>query len=96
MAISKLTIKALTESVGGGVTPRMVRHYHQLGLLPQPSRSDGNYRLYSDCDVQRLQRIVALKQQGFQISHIQKLLNIRPSSRKSRTFARRQRHWKGY
>ncbi len=75
MAIPTLTIKALTESVGGGVTPRMVRHYHQLGLLPQPPRSNGNYRLYSDFDVQRLQRIVALKQQGFQISHIQKLLD---------------------
>ena len=74
MSTPHLTIKELTETVGGIVTPRMVRHYHQLGLLPQPERSPGNYRLYSEQDVQRLQRIVALKQQGFQLSHIQQLL----------------------
>jgi precorrin-8X/cobalt-precorrin-8 methylmutase len=68
-----LTITQLTKVVGN-VTPRMVRHYHQLGLMPQPDRSDSNYRLYSDQDVQRLKRIVALKQQGFQLSHIGKLL----------------------
>ncbi|WP_225938288.1 precorrin-8X methylmutase [Leptothermofonsia sichuanensis] len=70
----KFTIKALTQAVGQGVTPRMVRHYHQIGLLPQPARSEGNYRLYSEADVQRRQRIMALKQQGFQLAHIQQML----------------------
>lgn len=74
MTVIHLTIKELTDAVGGGITPRMVRHYHQLGLLPQPARSPGNYRLYTESDVQRLKRIVALKQQGFQLTHIQKLL----------------------
>lgn len=73
-----LTIKELTDRVGNGLTPRMVRHYHQLGLLPQPVRSNANYRLYTQEDVQRLQRIVALKQQGFQLSHIRKLLQADP------------------
>lgn len=73
-----LTIKELTNAVGSGLSPRMVRHYHQLGLLPQPARSPGNYRLYSQRDVQRLKRIVALKQQGFQLSHIHKLLETEP------------------
>ncbi len=73
-----LTIKELTDLVGSDITPRMVRHYHQLGLMPQPVRSPGNYRLYTDQDVQRLQRIVALKQQGFQLSHIHKLLDAEP------------------
>jgi precorrin-8X/cobalt-precorrin-8 methylmutase len=71
--MSYLTIKELTDSVGN-VTPRMVRHYHKLGLLPSPLRSEGNYRLYTNDDVQRLRRIVALKQQGFQLSHIQQVL----------------------
>lgn len=69
-----LTIKELTEAVGGGTTPRMVRHYHTLGLLPPAQRSASNYRLYTQPDVKRLQRIVALKQQGFQLSHISQLL----------------------
>lgn len=74
LAFKELTIKELTDAVGQGITPRMVRHYHQLGLMPQPARSSGNYRLYTQQDVQRLKRIMALKQQGFQLTHIQKLL----------------------
>lgn len=69
-----LTIKELTDNVGGKVTPRMVRHYHTLGLLPPAQRSSGNYRLYTQQDAQRLRRIVTLKEQGFQLSHIQQLL----------------------
>ena len=75
-----LTIKQLTQEVGGGLTPRMVRHYHKLGLVPEAERSEGNYRLYTDKSVQHLRRIVALKSQGFQLDHIQKLLAIYPES----------------
>ncbi|WP_341525378.1 precorrin-8X methylmutase [Nostoc sp. UHCC 0302] len=75
-----LTIKELTNAVGSGITPRMVRHYHQLGLLPQPERSPSNYRLYNDKDVIRLQRIVALKQQGFQLNHIRHILEVEPET----------------
>lgn len=74
ISMQSLTIKELTDTVGASITPRMVRHYHQLGLLPQPLRSSGNYRLYTDQDVKRLKRIVALKQQGFRLSHIRNLL----------------------
>ncbi|MBE9108906.1 precorrin-8X methylmutase [Nodosilinea sp. LEGE 07298] len=74
MTTEFLTIKELTDAVGGGVTPRMVRHYHTLGLLPPVPRSESNYRLYTQRDIQRLQRVVALKQQGFQLSHIGQIL----------------------
>ncbi|WP_414544266.1 precorrin-8X methylmutase [Nostoc sp. CCY0012] len=75
-----LTIKELTDAVGGSLTPRMVRHYHELGLLPQPVRSPSNYRLYTDKDVIRLQRIVALKNQGFQLNHIRHILDVEPET----------------
>ena len=78
MSTKYLTIKKLTEKVGGGITPRMVRHYHQIGLLPEAIRSSSNYRLYTQNHVQYLQRIVALKQQGFQLEHIRKLLENEP------------------
>ncbi|MBE8991406.1 precorrin-8X methylmutase [Nostoc sp. LEGE 12450] len=80
MKSRELTIKQLTHLVGGGLTPRMVRHYHQLGLLPQPVRSPSNYRLYTKKDVLRLQRIVALKQQGFQLNHIRHILEVEPEA----------------
>lgn len=89
-----LTIKELTRTVGGKVTPRMVRHYHQLGLLPQPQRSSGNYRLYSEQDVQRLQRVVTLKQQGFQLSHIHKLLEGEPDSEQVTLLAQLQQQYR--
>ncbi|MEC4894201.1 MAG: precorrin-8X methylmutase [Oscillatoria sp. PMC 1051.18] len=74
MSKEYLTIKQVTEKVGNGLTPRMVRYYHQIGLLPEAMRSPSNYRLYTDTHVQQLRRIVALKQQGFQLEHIRKLL----------------------
>jgi precorrin-8X/cobalt-precorrin-8 methylmutase len=80
MVNQQLTIKELTDAVGGNLTPRMVRHYHQLGLLPQPVRSPSNYRLYTERDVVRLQRIVALKQQGFQLNHIRNILEVEPEA----------------
>ncbi|GAB1543563.1 hypothetical protein NUACC21_62380 [Scytonema sp. NUACC21] len=81
-----LTIKELTRAVGGGITPRMVRHYHQLGLLPQPKRSSSNYRLYTEKDIVRLQRIVALKQQGFQLNHIRQILEVEPEAETTASF----------
>ena len=71
--------------VGGGITPRMVRHYHQLELLPPARRSESNYRLYTHEDVKHLRRIVALKQQGFQLSHIRQLLETNPEADASLT-----------
>jgi len=78
-----LTIKELTKTVGSGITPRMVRHYHQLQLLPPAIRSQGNYRLYCPEDVQRLKQIVALKEQGFQLSHIRKIIESKGDNKKS-------------
>jgi len=89
-----LTIKELTDSVGSDITPRMVRHYHQLGLMPQPERSPSNYRLYTEQDVQRLQRIMALKQQGFQLSHIHKLLEAEPEAEQATLMAQLQQQYR--
>ena len=70
-----LTIKKLTDKIGNGLTPRMVRYYHQTGLLPEAKRSPNNYRLYAESHVQKLHQIIALKQQGFQLEQIRKLLS---------------------
>jgi len=90
---SYFTIKELTDAVGG-ITPRMVRHYHQLGLMPQPERSPSNYRLYNQQDVQRLRRIVALKQQGFQLSHIRKLLDLEPEAEQESLLSQLQQQYR--
>ena len=94
MSTEYITIKKLTETVGGGTTPRMVRHYHQIGLLPEAIRSPSNYRLYTKNHVQYLRRIVALKQQGFQLEHIRKLLEERSQPEENATLIDRlQQHY---
>ncbi len=40
-----------------GVTQRTLRFYEEKGLLRPPSRMDGGFRLYSEDDVKRVQRI---------------------------------------
>ncbi|MBE9178038.1 precorrin-8X methylmutase [Oculatella sp. LEGE 06141] len=94
MTAKRLTIKELTDAAGGHVTPRMVRHYHDIGLLPPPERSPGNYRLYTEKDVQRLNRIVALRQQGFQLSHIQHLLSSNPGANDDALLSKLQQHYR--
>lgn len=71
----------------------MVRHYHQIGLLPQPRRSEGNYRLYTEVDVQRLKGIVALKQQGFQLAHIKQMLDARSAAPSETLVGQLQQHY---
>ncbi|MSP14333.1 MAG: MerR family transcriptional regulator [Chloroflexi bacterium] len=41
------------------VHPQTLRNYERLGLI-NPARSDGNLRLYSERDLQRLRQIVHL------------------------------------
>lgn len=53
-----------------GVTVRTLRHYHQLGLLPEPPRQANGYRDYSPADVARVLRIKRLAALGFPLSRI--------------------------
>ena len=46
-----------------GTTPRTIRYYEQLGLLPAPSsRAAGSHRTYSVEEVERLREIMRLKE----------------------------------
>jgi DNA-binding transcriptional MerR regulator len=40
-----------------GVTQRTLRFYEEKGLLKPPSRLDGGFRLYSEEDIERVERI---------------------------------------
>jgi DNA-binding transcriptional MerR regulator len=44
-----------------GVTQRTLRFYEEKGLLKPPSRLDGGFRLYSEGDVARVERIKELQ-----------------------------------
>ena len=57
-----------------GVTVKALRHYDRLGLL-QPRRSSSGYRLYSESDLERLERIAALKFLGVPLKQIKAVLD---------------------
>jgi DNA-binding transcriptional MerR regulator len=45
-----------------GTTPRTIRYYEELGLLPAaPERHAGSHRTYSEGDVERLEQLLRLK-----------------------------------
>ncbi len=52
------------------VSVRTLRHYHDLGLLPEPPRSANGYRDYSALDVARVLRIKRLSSLGFSLADI--------------------------
>jgi MerR family transcriptional regulator, repressor of the yfmOP operon len=44
-----------------GVTPRTIRYYEELGLLPRSEREQGKHRVYSEADVERLREMTRLR-----------------------------------
>ncbi len=59
-----------------GLTKRTLRYYEEVGLLAPTDRTEGNYRRYSEADIQRLERIKKLRDLlGFSLADIRKLLD---------------------
>jgi DNA-binding transcriptional MerR regulator len=44
-----------------GVTPRTIRYYEELGLLPRGEREQGKHRVYTEADVERLRELTRLR-----------------------------------
>jgi DNA-binding transcriptional MerR regulator len=57
-----------------GVSVRAVRHYHQIGLLPEPERDESGYRRYGAAAVVSLIKIRTLASAGVPLSHIAQML----------------------
>ena len=68
-----LTISQL--AAYAGVTVRAVRHYHQIGLLPEPGRDRSGYRTYGAAAVVQLIRIHTLAAAGVPLARVQELLD---------------------
>jgi MerR family transcriptional regulator/heat shock protein HspR len=59
------------------IHPQTLRLYEREGLL-KPSRTEGNTRLYSDEDLQELERILALTRDlGVNLAGVEIILNMR-------------------
>ncbi|MFE7743528.1 MerR family transcriptional regulator [Nocardia sp. NPDC057455] len=73
-----LTISQLAATAG--VTVRTVRHYHHVGLLPEPERSASGYRRYSAQAAVDLIRIRTLADAGVPLARIDALLHAQPAA----------------
>lgn len=53
-----------------GVTSRAIRHYHHIGLLPEPGRRTNGYRAYSVRHAVLLARIRRLTELGLGLDEV--------------------------
>ena len=72
------TIGKLSKNTG--VTVRTLDYYDEIGLIKPSSKTEGGHRLYSEVDVLRLERILALKYMGFSLEQIKDILEHSPST----------------
>lgn len=72
---------------------KTIRYYEEIGLIAPAGRSDGNYRVYNDREVQTLRFIRRARSLGFSVGEVAELLDLwrdrRRSSRHVRALASR-------
>lgn len=57
-----------------GLTTRAIRHYHHVGLLPEPERRPNGYRAYSIRDAVLLARVRRLTELGLALDEVRDVL----------------------
>ena len=68
-----------------GISPKMIRHYESLGMIPEVQRTEAGYRLYSPREVAMLRFIRQSRAVGFSVKQIESLLALwRDENRASR------------
>ena len=69
-----LTIGQLARETGVKVVT--IRYYEQIGLMPVPRRTEGNYRTYTLEHCQRLRFIRRCRDLGFTLDQVRDLLRL--------------------
>lgn len=72
--IADFTIGRLSKE--SGVKVQTIRYYEEIGLMPEPMRSEGNQRLYGEPQVTRLRFIRHARDLGFGLPSIRELLDL--------------------
>jgi MerR family mercuric resistance operon transcriptional regulator len=60
-----------------GLSVDSIRFYEKEGLLQEPARSDGGFRLYTAADIEHLRFIRSAQKLGFSLAEIRELLLIK-------------------
>lgn len=72
--MTQLSIGALAKATD--VKPTTIRFYEDIGLLPAPSRSASDRRVYGEQTLKRLSFIKHARQLGFSVDAIRTLLHL--------------------
>ena len=67
-----------------GLSERMIRYYEKQGVIPEPERSGGGYRSYSDDDVKRMRTIALAQDVGFPTTVIAQLVSMMDKAKAER------------
>lgn len=70
------------------INPRTVRYYEEVGLLPEPRRSESGYRVYSDPEIERLRLVRRAKLLGLTLAEIKEIVEYAVDGRCGATRAR--------
>jgi MerR family transcriptional regulator/heat shock protein HspR len=73
-----------------GMHPQTLRIYERRGLV-QPARTQGGNRRYSDADIERLQRISDLAEQGMNLEGIRRVMELEIENQRLRNELARAR-----
>jgi Cu(I)-responsive transcriptional regulator len=66
----------------GDCKVQTIRYYEQKGLLPEPQRTPGNQRIYSQTQYDRLRFIRHGRELGFSLGRIRQILDLSDDSAK--------------
>ena len=77
----KVKIGELSKMTGCPVVT--IRYYEKEGLLPKPDRTEANYRLYEEEDIERLRFILHCRHHGMTLSEIRELLAFKDNPQES-------------
>lgn len=66
-----------------GMHPQTLRIYERRGLV-NPARTQGGNRRYSDADIERLQRIADLAEQGMNLEGIRRVMELEAENERLR------------
>ena len=67
----------------GDCKVQTIRYYEQKGLLPKPRRNQGNQRVYSQAQYDRLRFIRHSRELGFSLDRIRQILDLTDDAHKS-------------
>jgi MerR family mercuric resistance operon transcriptional regulator len=73
-SVREFTIGKLSKQTQ--VIVETIRYYEKIGLMPDPPRSSGGFRIYSDAHLQRLTFIRRSRELGFSQPEVRKLLTL--------------------